>query len=51
MNKTHLLVSGAVALACAGILVLFTDIEVKVVKWVNCGPLAVNQERDSRLCR
>jgi hypothetical protein len=51
MKKTQLLVGGAVALVCAGILVLFTDVEVKVVEWVNCGPLAVSQERDSRLCR
>ena len=51
MKKTHLLVAGAVALLCGGILVLFTDIEVKVVKWVNCGPLSVSQDRESRLCR
>jgi hypothetical protein len=51
MKKTHLLVGGAVALVCAGILVLFTDIEVKVVEWVNCGPFAVKQDRDSRFCR
>lgn len=51
MNKKHLLVGGAVALACAAILVLFTDIEVKVVEWANCGPLAAGQERDSRVCR
>jgi hypothetical protein len=51
MNKSHWLVSGAVAVLCAGILVLFTDIEVKLVEWVNCGPMAPHRERDSRLCR
>jgi hypothetical protein len=51
MNKTHLLVGGAVALVCAGILVLFTDIEVKVARWVNCGPLAVHRERETNICR
>lgn len=51
MKKTQLLIGGAVALVCAGILVLFTDVEVKVVEWVNCGPFAVNQDRDSRVCR
>ncbi|QPN63143.1 hypothetical protein [Synechococcus sp. CBW1004] len=51
MSKTHLLVGGAVALLCGGILVLFTDIEVKVVEWVNCGPLAIQRERDSDICR
>jgi hypothetical protein len=51
MNKTHFLVGGAVALVCAGILVLFTDIEVKVVEWANCGPLALHRERESNICR
>lgn len=51
MNKRHLFVGGAVALVCAGILVLFTDIEVKVVEWVNCGPLALQRDRDSSVCR
>lgn len=51
MNKTNFLIGGAVALVCAGILVLFTDIEVKVVKWVNCGPLALQRDLDSNICR
>ena len=51
MSKNHLLVGGAVALLCAGILVLFTDVEVKMVRWASCGPLSNLREQDSRLCR
>jgi hypothetical protein len=51
MNKSHWLVSGAVAVLCGGILVLFTDIEVKVVEWVNCGPISLQRERETRMCR
>ena len=51
MNRNHLLVGGAVAVVCAGILVLFTDIEVRFVEWVNCGPFAVHRDRDSHICR
>ena len=51
MKKTQFLVGGAVAVLCAAILVLFTDIEVKVVEWVNCGPLALQRDRQSEVCR
>jgi hypothetical protein len=51
MSRRHLLVSAAVALTCAGILVLFTDIEVTAVRWLNCGPLAAGNERRTELCR
>jgi len=51
MNKRHLLISGAVAALCAGILVVFTDIEVKLVKWLNCGPLSAQAERTTDVCR
>jgi hypothetical protein len=51
MNPRHLLVSGAVALICAVILALFTDVETKALRWINCGPLAVKQDRQSHLCR
>lgn len=52
MSQRHLFVTVAVAAACAGILVLFTDIEVSLVRWVNCGPLASEEERSNRdLCR
>jgi hypothetical protein len=46
-----LLISAVVAGLCAGLLVLFTDIEVSVVRWFNCGPFATQQEDRSELCR
>ncbi|MFM8604901.1 MAG: hypothetical protein ACKOBY_05145 [Cyanobium sp.] len=52
MSQRHLLVTAAVAALCSGILVLFTDIEVGLVRWVNCGTLSPNTERQDRdLCR
>ncbi|MFZ0406496.1 MAG: hypothetical protein WAM11_00065 [Cyanobium sp.] len=51
MNRRQLLISGVVTLACGAILVLFTDIEDGVVRWVNCGPLGGPQEHRSQLCR
>ena len=51
MKAPTLAVSAAVAAVCAGLLVLFTDIEVSVVRWVSCGPLASQGEAQSELCR
>jgi hypothetical protein len=52
MNRSHLLITAAVAALCAGILVLFTDIEVSLVRWVNCEPLASEADRsERRMCR
>ncbi|MEB3199511.1 MAG: hypothetical protein VKK62_03140 [Synechococcaceae cyanobacterium] len=51
MNKRDLVVSTAVLLLCGGLLVLFTDIEVGLVRWVNCGPIGGAGERSSEVCR
>ncbi|MCS5699405.1 hypothetical protein NZK32_10180 [Cyanobium sp. FGCU-52] len=51
MRTRNLLVSGAVGLLCLGILVLFTEIEDDLVRWVNCGPLAAGRERSTTICR
>ncbi len=52
MSARHWIVTAAVAALCSGILVLFTDVEVELVRWVNCGPLASEAERSNRdLCR
>ena len=41
----------AVVLLCGGILVLFTDVEVQLVRWFNCGPIATVEEKESDICR
>ncbi len=41
----------AVVLLCSGILVLFTDVEVQLVRWFNCGPIATLGEQDSNVCK
>jgi hypothetical protein len=51
MKAPTLAVSAAVALICAAILVLFTDIELSVLRWVNCGPFASQAEDRIALCR
>jgi len=51
MKLRNLLVSGTVGVVCLGILVVFTEIEDDLVKWINCGPIAAGREHQSRLCR
>jgi hypothetical protein len=51
MTRKHALVSAVVAVSCAAVLVIFTDVEISVVRWVNCGPLASGAERDARRCQ
>ena len=51
MSKQHWLVSGVLVLLCGGVLVLFTDVEASLVRWLNCGPLATAGERRSEICR
>ena len=51
MTKQHWLVSGALVLLCGGVLVLFTDVEDSLVRWLNCGPTATAAERHSSICR
>lgn len=49
-NVQYILVSAAVATLCGGILVLFTDLEVSVEQWVNCGPFSLQSEHDTPIC-
>ena len=51
MNKRQALSTVVVAMLCVGILVLFTDLEVQLVRWVNCGTIATEAERESEMCR
>ena len=51
MTKQHWLVSGALVLLCGGVLVLFTDVEDSLVRWLNCAPSAPAAERRSSICR
>ena len=51
MNSRQTLATLAVSALCVGILVLFTNIEVQLVRWVNCGAIATNGEKNSDFCR
>ncbi|QVL53505.1 MAG: hypothetical protein KFB97_03730 [Cyanobium sp. M30B3] len=51
MRKSDWLVSALLVLICGGILVLFTDVELRLVRWVNCNVQAPASERNSEVCR
>jgi len=51
LTQKNWLISGALVLLCGGILVLFTDVEIGLVRWFNCGPLGGEAERNSAVCR
>jgi hypothetical protein len=51
MGRRNTLISLAVLVLCGGILVLFTDLELSAVRWINCGPWSLQGERRSGLCR
>jgi len=51
MTRSNLVVSAVVALICGMILVVFTDLEITLVRWVNCGPLASEAARLEKRCR
>ena len=45
MNSRETLATLAVSALCVGILVLFTDIEVQLVRWVNCSAIATEAKK------
>ena len=51
MKSRQTLATVAVSALCVGILVLFTDVEVELVRWVNCGVIATEAEKNSGVCR
>ena len=51
MTSPQSLETLAVSALCVGILVLFTDIEVQLVRWVNCSAIATEAEKNSDVCR
>jgi hypothetical protein len=51
LTQKNWLISGALVLLCGGILVLFTDVEIGLVRWFNCGTLSTPDERNIELCR
>ena len=51
VTRKNWLISGVLALLCGGILVLFTDVEMDLIRWLNCRPAASSSELHSDLCR
>ena len=51
MTSRQTLATLAVSALCVGIWVLFTDIEMQLVRWVNCNAIATETEKNSDVCR
>jgi len=51
MTRRQSLISLMVLLLCGAILVMFTDLELSLVRWINCGPWSAQNERRSEICR
>ena len=51
MKPTQSLISLALVILCGGILVLFTDVELLMMRWVSCGPVATEAQKNSQVCR
>ena len=51
MKPHQSLISLVLVILCVGILVLFTDVEQMLVRWVNCGPIATDAQKSSQICR
>ncbi|MCP9927980.1 hypothetical protein [Cyanobium sp. CH-040] len=51
MTRRDSLVTGAVLVICAAILVLFTNVEDPLVRWFSCGGMGSPAGRDSGRCR
>ena len=51
MKPPQSLISLGMVILCGGILVLFTDVEQMLVRWVNCGPIATDAQKSSQICR
>ncbi len=49
-DESHLPIIG-VLLLILGVMVACTDIEVRFVRWFNCGPLSTPNEQTSEVCR
>ncbi len=49
MNRTLPIIG--VVLLILGVMVACTDLEVRFVRWFNCGPLSTPSEETSEVCR
>ena len=48
MKPPQSLISLVLVILCGGIMVLFTDVELLLVRWVNCGPIATEVRKTVR---
>ena len=51
MKPPQSLISLVLVLLCGVILVLFTDVERLLVRWINCSPIATDAQKKIQVCR
>ena len=51
MKPPQSLISLVLVILCGGILVLFTDVELLLVRWINCSSLATEEKKNYQVCR
>ena len=51
MKPPQSLISLVLVILCGGILVLFTDVELLLVRWINCSPIATEAQKNIQVCR
>ena len=51
MKPPQSIISLVLVIHCGGILVLFTDVERLLVRWINCSPIATEAQKNSQVCR
>ena len=51
MKPPQSLISLVLVILCGWILVLFTDIELLLVSWINCSPIATEAKKINQVCR
>ena len=50
MKPPQSLISLVLVILCGGILMLFTDVERLLLRWVNCGPIATDVQKINQAC-
>ena len=51
MKPPQSIISLMLVILCGVILVLFTDVERLLVRWINCSPIATEAQKNSQVCR
>ncbi len=51
MKPPQSLISLVLVILCGGILVLFTDVELLLMRWIDCSLIAKESQKNNQVCR